>query len=375
MATQRARRIAGEGSLYQRESDGRWVGVIDLGWVGGKRKRKTVYGRTKTEASNRMKEARKDIEQGVIPSDAKVSQWMKHWLDEIAAKRVRSKTLYVYRGYVRRWITPEIGAVRLDKLTAAHVRGMLRSMEDADLSPASRKQALAILQRALKVAVHEQRVVRNVAELVDRPKVTRRPHGALTRDETMAMLDLLAAYGDDGEWAITSRFLAALLAGLRQGEALGLRWEDVALAEGRMHVRRSVQRLPGRGLVEQPVKSKDSVRVVPLMPPLALALTRHAEAGTVGYVWGGERPTDPRADWGTWKGLLWSARVADRPLHSARSTTANILHEARVPDRVIAAILGHADFEVTWSHYLSAEDRQVEAAMRDGWEQLSASPE
>lgn len=361
------RRQQGEGSIYQRASDGRWVGVVDLGWVGGKRVRKSVTAATLRELRPKIARLKSSIESGVVPDDVTVGAWLTHWLDEIAPAETRPRTLSEYRGYQRRYLDPAVGKVRLDRLKPEHVRALLRGMDEQGLSTTTQRQAYAVLRHSLEVAVKEQRVTRNVAALVKAPKAAKNPHGSLSREEAHAMLDLLAAYGDDGEWATSSRFLAAIFAGMRQGEALGLRWEDIDLSAPALHIVRSVQRLPGQGLVVQDVKSAGSVRRVPLMPPLQLALGQWQQDAPRGFVWGGSKPTDPRADWGRWKGLLWAAGCADHPLHAARATTANILHEARVPDRVIAAILGHANFEVTWTHYLSAEDRQIEAAMRDGW--------
>lgn len=365
-----ARRQQGEGSIYQRSSDGRWVGVVDLGWVSGKRVRKSTTAATLRELRPKMKRLRDSIESGVIPDDVTVGQWLDHWMADIAAERVRARTLMEYRAYVRRYLAPAVGSVRLDRLKPEHVRAMLRGMEDEGLSLATRRQAYAILHRALKVAVREQRITRNVAALVDPPKPPKNPHGSLTEEETHAMLDLLDQYGRDGEWDIAARFLVALLCGLRQSEALGLRWEDVDLDAGLLRVRQSVKRVTGRGLVVEGLKSARAERTVPLMRPVAVALAAHRESAPDGLVWGGAKPVDPRQDYERWRGLLWASGSAHHPLHSARATTANILHRAGVPPRTIADILGHANFEVTWGHYLSSEERQLSAAMASAWTML-----
>lgn len=368
------RRTKGEGSVYQRESDGRWVGVVDLGWVGGKRLRRTVTAHTLRELRPKLKALKSQIESGVMSDDSTVERWVRYWLTEVAPRKVRARTLQGYAGYAETWIIPTLGKRRLGKLQPEHVRGLHRVMEDAGKSPTTVLQCHAILQRCLKVAVMDGRIPYNPAERVDRPTAAKNPHGALTRDETMALLDLLAAYGDDGLWSLTSRYLVALLAGLRQGEALGLRWEDVTLEHGRESLRlaRSVQRQVGKGLVVSPLKSASSARTIPLMPPVAEALRRHRADAADGYVWGALAPTDPRRDWGTWKGLLWSAGCADHPLHSARSTTASILAEAQVAPRVIADVLGHVDFDVAWTHYIEADDRQRRAGIAAGWASLTA---
>lgn len=364
------RRQQGEGSIYQRSSDGRWVGVVDLGWVGGKRVRKSVTAATLRELRPKLKALRDSIESGVVPDDVTVGQWLDRWMKDIAAERVRARTHMEYQAYIRRYIAPTVGRVRLDRLKPEHVRALLKGMEEDGLALSTRRQAYAILHRAIKVAVREQRVTRNVVALVDPPKPRKNPHGSLTEDETHAMLDLLEQYGLDGRWDIASRFLVALLCGLRQSEALGLVWENVDLDRGVLHVRQSVKRITGRGLVVEGLKSARAERTVPLMRPALVALEQHRQTAPDGFVWGGTKAVDPRQDYELWRNLLWAAGSEHHPLHSARSTTANILHRAGVPARTIADILGHADFQITWGHYLSSEDRQRNEAVEAAWKSL-----
>lgn len=348
-----ARRTSGEGSIYQRASDGRWVGVVDLGWVGGKRVRKTVTAHTLRELRPKFRALKQQVEQGVVSDDATVEQWLRHWLDEIAPKRVRPRTLAGYRSYVDTWLIPHLGKRRLDKLRPDHVRALHRTMEDAGKSDATRRQAHAILSRALKVAEREGRIPRNVATLTDPPPVGKGSHGALTLEEARAVLRVL----DDPAYPRRARWACALLAGLRQGEALGLRWEDVDLDAGTLRVERSVQRIPKQGLVVVPPKSATSRRVVPLLPVLVNALLvqgRHEE----GYVWGASltAPLDPRRDWQEWRDLLTRGGVRSVPLHAARATTASLLMAAGVADKVTSEILGHAQVSVTQRHYLHGDD-------------------
>jgi integrase len=103
---------------------------------------------------------------------------------------------------------------------------------------------------------------------------------------------------------------------------------------------------------------------------VAFALAQHRQTAPDGYVWGGEKPTDPRRDWGVWKGLLWSAGCADHPLHAARATTASILGEANVPLKTIAEILGHSQITTAWAFYVKSDDRQKREGLNAGWEKM-----
>lgn len=369
------KRHKGDGSIYQR-ANGTWVGVIDLGNVAGKRVRKTVTARTLRELRPKFRTLQATLEQGVIPDNVTVEQWMHHWLDTIAPQRVRPRPLATYRGYVDNWIVPSLGAHRLDKLRPEHVRAMHATMRQAGKSTATIRQAHAILQRALRVAVMERRLLFNAAELVERPPVPENHHGPLMAEDARLVLETLAARMDSGDSVSASRFLVALLAGLRQGEALGLRWKDVDLTPGHeaIMVTQAIQRQKGSGLVEVPPKSRTSIRTVPLMLPVAAALREHAKAGAKGYVWGGAKPIDPRRDWGNWRELLAAAGCSrNYPLHSARATTASLLASAGVPLKAVADILGHADFDVTWKSYVATDDRQLREGIEAGWLALSRS--
>jgi integrase len=362
-----ARRIKGEGSIYQRESDGRWIGTVDLGWVGGKRVRKTVSGRTLQEVRPKFKALKAHLEQGVITDEANVETWLNYWLDEVAPARTRPRTLQGYRGYIDMWLVPQLGKRKLSDLRPDHVRALHRAMEKAGLADSTRRQAHMILRRALVVAEREGRIMRNPCTLVDAPPVGTVKHDYLSADEARAVLRSALDVSD------ASRLMVALLMGLRQGEALGLLWQDVDLEQGVAHVYQAVTRQRGKGLVVGPVKSKSSDRWVPIIEPVAVVLREYRQAvGGVGYVFGGHSPIDPRRDWQVWKDALQRADVKDVPLHGARATCASLLDDLGVSPRVIADILGHAQVATTQAHYVrSNDDQRREALEQAGARMLS----
>jgi len=353
-----------------------WVGRLDLGLVGGKRLRPQVTARTLKELRPKFAELKARTEVGVITSNDPLSAWLDYWLDNIIDRDLKPRTAIGYRGYVETWIRPNLGARKLKDVKQEHIRALHQIMRDAGRSDTTIRQAHMILRRALNDALLERKIAHNPAATVKAPKALKHGHGVLSRDEARSMLDLLAAYGDDGEWGVASRYLVALLLGLRQGEALGLRWSDVDLTPGmeQISLERTIQRRPKVGLVVAPLKTKDSVgdgRTVPLLPMVAKALAEHRLTAPDGYVWGGEKPTDPRRDWGVWKGLLWSAGCEDHPLHAARATTASILGEANVPLKTIAEILGHSQITTAWAFYVKSDDRQKREGLEAGWKMIS----
>lgn len=355
------RRSKGDGALYKR-ADGMWVGAVTFDVPGEGRKRKTVSSRDKATAQRKLRELvrHKDAHGTPPAASMTVAAWMDKWLAEIAPARVRARTLTGYRSYVETWIKPYLGRYRLDRLNADHVRALYRAMDDAGRTEATKRQCFAILHRALKVAVNEGHMLSNPAAIADRPKTIQNHRTPLTLAQAHAVFACLE--GDP----LASRWLVALLQGLRQGEALGLRWEDVDLVGGDLYVVRAIQRVTGRGLVEVPPKSDASHRVVPLLAPVAYALTQHrAATGGVGYVWGGDKPLDPRRDYEAWREVLDRAGVPRRPLHAARATTGSLLNAARVPTEIVAEILGHAHVQVTRDSYIKGSKELHRRAMDD----------
>ena len=346
------RRGRGEGSVYQRSRDGRWVAVIDLGWSGGQRVRHTVTASTKVAVMRRMRERRRELDAGIVrDGSTTVQSWLTYWLDEIATKRVRDSTLRTYRAYTDTWLIPHLGQHRLDRLTPEHIRALYRAMDRAGRSPATIRQVDAILGRALKVATIEGKIPRNPCDAIE---VSGRSgsHGKLTLEESMMVLRVVMARPDRARW------YAALLLGLRQSEALGLAWEDIDLEAGTLTVRQVQTYTPGAGFGLGPPKSSSSRRTIPVgaLPEVVKALAELEHAGPL--VWG---PRHARADYGAWQAILAEAEVTARPLHAARATTASLLSELGVAPKVISEILGHARVQVTERHYIHG-DQAVHAA-------------
>lgn len=339
-----------------------WRGVVDLGWVGGKRVRRSVTRPTLRELRPAFRDLQRRVEGGVTEEDVTVEAWMTLWLDTIAARRVRPRTLATYRGYVRTWVVPYLGRHRLSRLRAAHIEALYDAMAEAGRTDATRRQVHAIIKRALTDAVQRERLARNPADVVSAPPVGRGLHAHLEPADAKRVL--AAARGDVPRLA---RLVVAILLGLRQSEALGLRWTD--LAGSSLAIERGVQRVKGRGLVETDLKSRASRRVIPVPPAVLAVLEAWREAsGGEGYVFGGDRPTDPRQDYEAWREACIRAGVTPVPLHGARASTVTLLVDAGVPIHTVGAIVGHADVAVTLRHYARSDAAQMGRAL----EQLDA---
>jgi integrase len=336
----------GEGSIYRR-ADGRWVAQIEAGRSpAGRRRYARSVRRTRKDAQAALKELQRAADAGVMPGQAStVEVFMGWWLDNVVPGTVTTETVDRYRWVTDHWITPHVGKVRLNRLTPAHVQAMLVRLEEAGLSPKSRTFARSVLGRALRWAEQTNVVGRNVARLVDGPKVQRRPSDALTADEAETVL--ARARGD----RLEALAVVALRLGVRRGEALGLRWDDVDLDKGELTVTKG--------------KTAAAARTVPLVAGTAAALKDHRrrqaaerlEAGLLwidsGYVFTTHRggPIHPRNALGWWHQLTEAAGIGRRRFHATRHTTAVLLLDQGVPLEVVSAVLGHANLSITSDVY------------------------
>jgi integrase len=400
-------------SIYQ-GADGRWHGWVTMGLADdGSPDRRHRTARTEAEVTRKVRalERARDSGQRVARGQAMtVGQWMEIWLTQIAPRRVRRSTLdRTYRSKVRSHIIPGLGRHRLDRLAPEHVERFYTRLEHDGLAPSSVLQIHRILARALKVAVQRGHVTRNVALLVDAQSASPARIEPLTLAEAKALTAQAAALRNGTRWSV------ALALGLRQGEALGLRWADVDLDAATITIRWQLQRRSWRhscpdpiactqarhtakcpagctaharacpqrqngGLVLAELKSGASKRVIALAPQLVAALRDHqvaqaAERDIAGSFWhdGGfvwcqptGKPVNPRADWGEWKALLKAAGVRDARLHDARHTAATLLLTQGVDQRVVMEILGHSQISMTsrYTHVLPQVMTDAAARMR-----------
>lgn len=265
-----SRRGQGEGSVFQR-ADGRWAAVIDLGVRGGRRRRKTVYGRTRREAAEKLKAAVRAHDDGLLPAEADrrtVAHYLEWWVTTVVPPSVRPTTARSYATNVRCHLIPELGDIQLAKLGPVDVQTMINAKLASGLKPRTVQYMHAILRRALGHAERWGLVSRNVAKLVDGPRVVRPEVVPFTPEEARRFLDAAR------ENRLYALYAVAIAVGLRQGEALGLHWQDIDLDAGTLRVRTTVQRI-GKEVLFLPPKSARSKRIVGIPPVCVEALRAH----------------------------------------------------------------------------------------------------
>jgi integrase len=354
------RRGNGEGSIYQLPN-GRWRGSVFLGYREGKPHRKYVTRRTRAEVAAEIRGLLEAQRQGRLVTTGSITlgEWFATYLEQVARPKLRPRTFDRYSLDINRHILPAIGRYRLDKLRPAQLVALYNAKSAEGLSGSSLRHIHAVIRRALNVAVRWQLIAVNPASLVDAPQARRYEVTPLSADEARR---LIRAVKDD---RMEARWLVGLALGLRQGEALGLWWDDVDLNSGLLRVRRALQRQRGGGLVFTDPKTQRSKRTIPLPAPLIVALEVHSqrqekERVTAGSLWRGSScvfttpvgtPVDPRNDNREFKKLLARAGLPPVRLHDLRHTAASLLLAQGVPARVVMEILGHSQIALTMNTY------------------------
>ena len=368
------RRGHGEGSICQR-SDGRWMARVDLGYVGGKRKRKQIYGKTRKEVAEALKVVLRDQQQGlpVAVERQTVEQFVARWLTDVVALKTRPRTHQSYREIARLHILPTLGAIQLTKLSPQDVQSLLSRKLADGLSPRTVTYIRAVLRMALGQALKWGLVARNVATLVASPRMERSEMQFLTPEQARTLLD--AAQGD----RLEALYRVALSLGLRRGEALGLRWQDIDLDRRTVHVAVALQPLNGKLTLVEP-KTATSRRSIPLPAALVTALHAHRARQLQERLLARDRWQEHGLVFPTSIGtpmhagnlvrsfhaLLEQAGLPSIRFHDLRHSCASLLAAQGVPARVIMEILGHSDIRVTqniYTHVFDEGKRQAADAM------------
>jgi integrase len=367
MPARSRRRSRGEGTVYRRKSDGLWVAMLDLGVVGGKRRRKTAYAQREEEARAKLRKLQETQARGLslLAPTHTVGQWLDVWLSDVKAHDgTRPATLVLYQGLADHYIEPVIGQVRLDRLTPRHVQHLIVETRNAQTSrgrppsAATQRHVHKLIRNALADAHRLELVGRNVASQVKAPPMARQRRPDLTVEDAGRLLRVI-----DGE-RLEAFYVLALTTGLRRGELLGLRWEDVNLTFRQLHVRRPLHRVDGKLRFVEP-KTGSSLRVV-VIPKLAVrSLTKHrarqdAERLARGEAWRDQglvfassvgTPVEPRNINRRWDELRGRAGLDGLRLHDLRHGCATFMLAAGVPARTIMEVLGHSEISVTMNTY------------------------
>ena len=370
------RRGNGEGSITRRK-DGLYMARYTV-QTPTRPKRKTLYGKTRREVDEKLTKAKADRDGGLVfdADGVKVGEYLERWLADSVRDTVRPTTFERYEQMVRLHIRPVLGRLKLKNLTPAHVRGHYREKLDAGLSPRTVQYVHVTLHKALKQAVMDGLIPRNATEAVKPPQVRREEMQPLSPEQVKVLLE---AARDE---RLEALYVLAVTTGLRQGELLGLKWEDVDLEARTLRVRRTLATTKGGPQLAAP-KTKSSRRTVRLTQGAVNALRSHLErqlkeidrAGSLwrenGLIFASEAgdPLDRRYVTNhRFKPLLKQAQLPLVRFHDLRHTCATLLLGRNVNPKIVSEMLGHASIAIaldTYSHVLPNMQGEAAKAMED----------
>lgn len=374
----RKRRGRGEGSIQQRK-DGLWAAVLTVGYdERGKRKRRSVYGKTKQEVMEKLSRLQGEVVAGTLTevSAETIADFLQRWLADVAKPRVRANTHRFYSALVRNHINQRIGGVRLSKLTPLQVQALHSSLQRDGGSARLRQQVHLLLHGAFKQAVRWGLLSRNPCDAVDAPRVPRKAMRVLTQEQTGKFLAACAGN------RLEALYVLALTTGLRQGELLGLQWSDADLKARSLMVRQQLQDVESKPTLVEPKSDRGRRRID--LPEFAVkALKRHKETmlaeGNSGspFVFcdtqgGPIRKSNllRRSFWPLLKkaGLPPEANGPEQTwkpgirFHDLRHTAATLMLSENIHPKVVQERLGHASIALTLDTYSHAVPSMQKAA-------------
>jgi integrase len=339
--------------------------------------RRWVYGKTREDVARRVTDALKATQDGLpIPGETEtVERFLTQWLEQTVRNKVRPVTFVSYATIVRLHVIPELGSVRLSRLTPAEVQKLLNRKLAAGLSPRRVEYIRSVLRQALGHAVKWGLVQRNVAALTDRPRPTRQDLRPLDAGQALHFLD--SVRGD----RLEALYTVALTLGMRQGELLGLRWDDVDLRGDFVHVRRSLVRIGGQFMLTEPKTDRSARRLGPLPSTLMEALRAHKRRQTeeqlAAPAWAdwdlvfttpSGQPLHSKSVTKAFQAHVAAAGLPRQRFHDLRHACASLLMAQGVHPRVVMEVLGHATISTTMNTYTHV----TEATQRDALAGLSA---
>lgn len=324
------------------------------------RRRAVYYGASREEVRRKLNQAVRALDTGTFVESRgrRLGDFLDQWLQDVVKPSVRPWTYVGYEVNVRLHIKPHLGSIRLDDLTPMDAQRWMNRLIAEGLSAKSVRLIRATLRAALNQALRWQMVQRNVASLVEPPRGPKAQIRPLDPSEARTFLTSLK--GD----RLEALYAVALALGLRQGEALGLTWQNVDLDRGLLRVVHQLQRVDRRlQLVD--LKTELSRRTLVLPSSLRVRLQDHqkcqaAERAALGSKWHETglvftkpdgRPLEGSTVTRHFHELLDQAGLPQRRFHDLRHSCATLLLVQGVSARVVMEVLGHSEVAMTLNTY------------------------
>lgn len=373
------RRANGEGSIRKRK-DGRWEGRYTVGRdpKTGKQIFKNVLGKTQSEVKAKLEKAIQESRglDIVKAQSYTVGQWLDVWFEYYAKVKVRPSSHKTYQGYIKNHIKPRIGDISLTKLTTLDLQVMYQELltegrvdriesqhQPKGLSAKTVRNLNQIISSAMKLAIQQKLISSNPADGCALPRIEHKEMKTLSSDQLAAFLNEAKRTGTFELYYID------LATGLRRGELLGLKWQDIDLDSGVIHVHRQVGRINGK-VQEAPLKTKNAYRNISIGADAVSILRekKKQDGGRSAYAFpsptGG--PMSPDSVLHMLHRVLDRAGLPELRFHDLRHTFATLALQNGVDIKTVSGMLGHfsAGFTLdTYAHVTTAAQKQAANTM------------
>lgn len=376
-----SKRGNGEGTITALK-EGRWQGRVRyINPNTGEKLRKAVYGKTQKEVREKLKAFIKEIEKGVIPNNGKITfgEWLESWLEEHVKRTRRLTTWENYETITRVHIKPCIGQIQISKLQARDLQTMYN--QKLDNGRVDQKGGLSgktvglihlVCSMALEQAVKEGIISRNVADLVTKPKKVKKEIHPMSEEQ---IREFLIMCKDD---RMFTAFYLLLSTGIRRGELLGLKWEDIDFENGRMCIQRSLAKTNTQRAQFHEPKTTRSKRMIPLTTDVVKELKKHKERQAeekekLGAAYSENCMVFCREDGipiypdvldNRFHKILARAGLPHFRVHDLRHTFATMMLKQDVHAKIVQEILGHSTISVTLDTYSHVLPGMKEESMK-----------
>lgn len=373
------KRANGEGNIRKRK-DGRWEGRYTAGYhpETGKRIIKNVLGRTQAEAKAKLKKAIEDA-QGIDVAhadDYTVGSWLRSWYDLYAQPNIRTATADKYRLFIEEYVTPRIGHIKLAKLTARDLQKLYKELAEHGrvrpdkqgsyaLSSTTVRSVHLMLHCAFERAVKERLIQCNPTEDCIAPKIQRKEMSILKPEDISAYLTAADKHG------ALPMFYLELVSGLRKGELVALRWDDLDAKGRTISVSKQYIRNPNGEVVLSRPKAETSVRRVSIpQEAVDLLIQEHDKHPDSPYLFPSSATGEmyhPDSVVNLHKKILKDAGLPHIRFHDLRHTFATLALQNGVDVKTVSSMLGHYDAGFTLRTYTHAtRQMQDDAAKKMG---------
>ena len=372
------KRANGEGNIRKRK-DGRWEGRYTAGRDSetGKPIYKNVLGRTQAEAKAKLKAAIEETKSLDVTKTGKytVGAWMDEWFENYAKVKVRPSSHQTYRGYIDNHIKPNIGKIPLEKLTSLELQKLYKKLLNSGridraeskrqakgLSPKTVRNIHQIIASAMKLAKEQKIIAADPTEGCALPKPEHREMKTLPVEQ---LTSFLREAKDSG---VFEMYYVELATGLRRGELLGLKWEDLDFEHENLRIKRQIARINGE-IVEAPLKTKNAYRTLPLAEDtIAVLKQQKKKVGSSHWVFpsptGG--PISPDSVLHMLHRVLKRAGLPRVRFHDLRHTFATLALQNGVDIKTVSGMLGHfsAGFTLdTYAHVTTSAQKEAAKTM------------